>query len=654
MGLYATSFAYGAPEERDSTIDATLLTELQTLIEDQRALIGVVPGEGNVNGVWVFKGDVYGFRNKVGGATAGMYKTTSTGWSEVSLGQFLEFDGTTINGEPVPGNVGTPTTIKGATSNAEGDLMAISYSGLWETGAKGAMVLTNITGTFQDDEDLQMALLAFDTGSVEIVAGDTLTGATSGKTAVVTSVTVASGAWDSGTAAGYLSVKNVSTSPASFTNSEELHVGGVLRALVNGAAEPTEVKIAVADGIVQDQTLDPDGIYEFFNYNFLGDTSGESMWGVNAVGRGFGYDGTTFYKIYTGMDEDKPKHLAAHVNHLFYAYGNGSIQHSSIMYPNQWSVITGSAELGVGDEVSGFMVETGDSVTNTMSVFTRNNTFILYGSSSANWALKKFNSGTGAMERTIQKMEQTFFLDDRGLTSLYTVYNFGDFQNSVASDRIESYIQKKKDNTVTSLRVRAKNQYRLFFDDKTGLELTFLNRKNMGILPFTLKHQIVCACSGEDSNGFEMCFAGFSDGYIRKMDSGTSFDGDAVDSFIRTAYYHYDSPGVRKRFRELNLEINADTATTLTVFPDYDYGGTYNPKTSPVSSPYEITVSKDDWNEDDISNSATGLTVVASERLKINGIGMNMGLIIKNSSIYDKPITLQGAVVEYSPRGMRR
>ena len=89
MGLYATSFAYGAPEERDSTIDATLLTELQTLIEDQRALIGIVPGEGNVNGVWVFKGDVYAFRNKVGGATAGMYKTTSTGWSEVSLGQFI-------------------------------------------------------------------------------------------------------------------------------------------------------------------------------------------------------------------------------------------------------------------------------------------------------------------------------------------------------------------------------------------------------------------------------------------------------------------------------------------------------------------------------------------------------------------------------------
>jgi hypothetical protein len=31
-----------------------------------------------------------------------------------------------------------------------------------------------------------------------------------------------------------------------------------------------------------------------------------------------------------------------------------------------------------------------------------------------------------------------------------------------------------------------------------------------------------------------------------------------------------------------------------------------------------------------------------------------MGLIIANSSIYDKPITLQGAIVEYSARGVRR
>jgi len=31
-----------------------------------------------------------------------------------------------------------------------------------------------------------------------------------------------------------------------------------------------------------------------------------------------------------------------------------------------------------------------------------------------------------------------------------------------------------------------------------------------------------------------------------------------------------------------------------------------------------------------------------------------MGIIIKNESIYDKPVTLQGAVVQYSERGLKR
>jgi hypothetical protein len=160
--------------------------------------------------------------------------------------------------------------------------------------------------------------------------------------------------------------------------------------------------------------------------------------------------------------------------------------------------------------------------------------------------------------------------------------------------------------------------------------------------------------SAEDANGFEVLYGGFDDGYVRRIDSGTSFDGETVDSFIRTAYYNYGSPQVKKRFRQIGLEINADTSTTITVYPTFDFGGTFSPRSTPSASSYSVVVTSDAWNEDDISNSDTGITVVASERIKINGIGTNMGMIIKNSSIYDKPITLQGAVVDYSTRGVRR
>jgi hypothetical protein len=176
------------------------------------------------------------------------------------------------------------------------------------------------------------------------------------------------------------------------------------------------------------------------------------MYGVNTVDNGFSYDGTTFIKMYVGMSTDTPEHIAAHQKHLFFSYPNGSIQHSSIIAPNKWSVLTGAAELGIGDNVSGFSTE----VNNVMSVFTRNNAFMLYGTSSADWELRQFHQGAGAIPYTLQKMDQTFFLDDRGITSIFTVQYFGDFQSAVASDKIDPYIQSKKDNAVASLRVLIK------------------------------------------------------------------------------------------------------------------------------------------------------------------------------------------------------
>ena len=647
MGVLATGLSYGPPVLRDADVDSSLVSELQSAIEDQRALINIVPGEGDVMGVWVFNGDVYAFRNKSGGATAGMYKSTATGWTEVDLGTALNFDGTTADGEPIPGDTGTATTIVGASSGAQGDLAGITYYGEWTTGAAGAMVLTNITGTFTDNENLQMPLLAFTSGSIEMTEGDTIVGASSGKTATVTSVVITSGTIDDGDAAGYISVKDNS---GTWTGSEAININGIDHATVNGSSQPSNVTVAVADGTQYAQTINPGGLYEFTNYNFRGQTTGFTMYGVNTVDNGFSWDGTTFIKLKTGMVTDTPQHISAHQKHLFFSYPNGSIQHSSIVTPNVWNAITGAAELGIGDDVSGFSTE----VNNVMSVFTRNDAYMLYGTSAADWELRKFHAGAGAIPYTLQKMDQTFFLDDRGITSIFTVQYFGDFQSAVASDKIDPYIQSKKSNTVGSLRVRGKNQYRLFFDDKTGVEMTFINKKNQGLMPFTLAHQVKCTASAEDSNGFEVLYGGFDDGYVRRFDSGTSFDGDTVGSFVRSAYYHYDTPGSRKRFRELNLEINADTSTTLTVTPDYDFGGTFTPPSSPVSSDYSVSVTADQWNQSDISNSSTGDTVLASQRVKINGIGTNMGLIISNSSIYDKPITLQGAIVDFTPLGVRR
>ena len=637
MGLYATSLSYGPPVLRDATTDSTLVTELQERIEEKRETITVVPGEGNVLGVWGYSGDIYAFRNKTGGASAGMYQSTSAGWSEVDLGTALNFDSTTTNGEMVVGAV-----LTGA-GGATGTIAGVSYYGNWDTGASGTVVLTSVTGTFVTDENLSSPTIAFDVGSVEILEGDAIVGGASGQTATVKKIQIASGAWSTDNAAGFLSVIS---SSGTWTDGEDITVLGAKRAEINGSGQPASQTIAKAYGTQYAQTMQAGGSYDFVNFNFKGTEGLEKMYCSNNVDNAFEYDGTTFIKIRTGMGVDTPKYVETYNNHLFLTFPKGSVQNSSIQLPTIFSTTSGAAEIVVGDEITGLSVESKDA----LAVFGRNNTYILYGTSSADWNLTTFYSGSGAVDKTVQKIHNTIFLDDRGITSIKSSLNFGDFKQSVISEKVDPLVQKYKDKIITSLRVRDKNQYRLYFNDKTGIAMTFINGKNEGILPFTLSDQIICSCSTEDSNGDEVLYGGFDDGYVRKIDSGTSFDGATVASFVRLAYSHYGTPQLKKRFREILLELSADTSTTLDIYPDFNYGD----GTVPTSTVYSVDVTNDEWNVDDVSNDTLGVAIMDKARTRIAGQGENMGILIKNSSIYDKPVTLQGAVIQYSDRGLKR
>jgi len=76
--------------------------------------------------------------------------------------------------------------------------------------------------------------LGFDAGSTEIKKNDTIAGASSSTTALVVAVDVDSGTWSGGDAAGTLYITTMSAAPESFTDDENLQVGGVTYAVANG------------------------------------------------------------------------------------------------------------------------------------------------------------------------------------------------------------------------------------------------------------------------------------------------------------------------------------------------------------------------------------------------------------------------------------
>ena len=103
---------------------------------------------------------------------------------------------------------------------------------------------------------------------------------------------------------------SVISSTGTWTDGEDINVIGSKRALVNGSGQPSSKTIANAVGTQYAQTLQPDGTYNFVNFNFSGTDGLEKMYGANNVDNAFEFDGTTFVKIYTGMSTDTPKYVA--------------------------------------------------------------------------------------------------------------------------------------------------------------------------------------------------------------------------------------------------------------------------------------------------------------------------------------------------------
>jgi len=141
---------YGAPIVDDAVTDA-LHEILVDLMEAYfRTLVLAVPGSGPVRGVWFFKGVTYAWRDNAGATACVMHKSTGSGWSAIVLNKKIRFDAGV-------GQIFEGDTVTGLTSGATGVVLRVgTVSGTWGGTMVGYLVFVSITGTFVDNEGLQV------------------------------------------------------------------------------------------------------------------------------------------------------------------------------------------------------------------------------------------------------------------------------------------------------------------------------------------------------------------------------------------------------------------------------------------------------------------------------------------------------------------
>ena len=545
-------------------------TYQQAAIEYCRDQITAVPGSGSILGVWKYNDVWYAFRNNSGGTACDMYKSSTSGWTQCTLGRSVAF-----------------------TSG----------------------------------------------GTTEIEEDDTVTGATSGATAVVKRVILTSGTWAGGDAAGTF----ILYSQSGTFQSENLNVGAV-------------PNLATIAGNSTANTLAASGRFEFINHNFGGHAGTERMYGCDGVSKAFEWDGSVFVPITTGMTTDTPEHIFAHHGHLFLSFSGGSVQHSSInnpptvVAPYIWSVVTGANEMGMGHEVVGFFGLQGG----VLGVMCRSYGEIIYGSSASGddaWSRTPLPKGAGAVEWTGQMINNRLIaLDDHGLVDLYAVQEYGDFSSATISSPIKALLDSKVGTSQCSMAVKKKNQYRLWFSDGTGIYMRMEGSKILGFTRVSFDDAPVCCCSAYGSSGEEELLFGDASGFVYQLDKGTSFDGDAIESFVRFHYAHLDSPQQKKRLRKLVLELDATQETEISLAVEFDYAAQL--PNDPQS--FDIAAGGGIWGVDDWDSFIWDGQDVGTAEAYIDGTARNFAIIMYASSTYTEPHTLQGVTAQYSLRGFQK
>lgn len=477
--------------------------------------------------------------------------------------------------------------------------------------------------------------VSFTAGTATYAEGSTLTkGANS---ATVKRMVLETGTFAGGTAAGRI----ICTVPAPGNFTAGAAAGG---GVVTLSGPATQI------------TLAPGGRVEGYVYNFLGSAGTKRLYGCDKINREFEFDGDVLVPITTGMGAIRASHVVAHKNQLMYAY-EGSSQGSGINSPYQWTPLTGAAELGTGDTITGYQVVGGSEAAAALMIFCQDSLHVLYGSSSGDWKLTKLSEDAGANAYSVQDIGKPMTHDTPGFRSYVPTQSFGNFQWELDSRLIDALA--KEQHPVCSVFSKALSRYRCFFADGSSVTATPMRQSSGNPftgpittyqwMPVDLGRNVVVAVSAEIA-GVTRTFYGDDNGWVLEADVGRSFDGVAIDYAIKTVSQHQKSPMVVKQYRRAQIEAQGFSAFSLYVGAEFD-------DSDPDVEPTEVVDfqllqnfgSALIWDGANYDQAVWESGSSSSKRLQLQGQGTSVATLVGGTSAEEMPHQLKSLMWQYTP-----
>ena len=377
-------------------------------------------------------------------------------------------------------------------------------------------------------------------------------------------------------------------------------------------------------------------------------------------------DGTNYPAIYTtsgntmsfmtssdSTDVSGAEHVAIFKKTAFYAKGN-NVYFTAPLTVDDFSVANGAGSINVGHDVTGLTV-----FRDQLIIFTTDTIQRVTGSSISDWSLSPITDRTGCINGdTIQEVGgDVIYLAPDGIRLLSATDRIGDFALNVASDTIrkdaDTFLNTSSD--FSSMVIREKAQYRIFayvaseLDSVAkGLVATkFIAQGSEGINWATTVGIKAYVSDSRYASDQETSMFANDDGYVYKMESGNSFDGDSIEAIYESPFMPINDPQMRKTFYKLTLYITptGTTSVDLNMIYDFNSNTTIQPPTQTISSTGASVFLY--GASDAIYNTATyGGELDKIYNTNIIGSGKTVAIRISDFST-NATFTLDTAVLEY-------
>jgi hypothetical protein len=399
-------------------------------------------------------------------------------------------------------------------------------------------------------------------------------------------------------------------------------------------------------------TLLPNGRYEMVISNFTGGPESTKAYGCDGVNDPFEFDGTNYLAITTTGMTLKPNHIYAFKGHLFLAYGT-SVIHSALGNPLDYQVINGAGEIGTSDNVTGFLVQPGTGDGGALAIYGRNTIYMLYGTSSADWKFVTYGVGVGGIPFTMQNLADSYTLDDRGVISMKSSLNYGNFDTGSLTYNIASALNAHRTFASASAVNRQYSQYRVFFSDGYGIFTTIANSDLVGHGIVQYPDPVLCAWDGEWADGRPVSIFGTTTGHVMQNDIGTSFDGEFINGYFVTNINISKQLRIHKRFRKCVLEVQGEHYTEFSVGYNFDWASADIAQHlfSNTGVALSGTVAWDSFYWDNFY--WDGRTISPSY-LELNGSGENIQLLVSTNSDFIAEFSVNSAILHYTLRRGKR